>query len=107
MLDLDTISEKILKQIIKYNNSLTNTQLKTLKALKNYSTNEIADCLSNLNSLGYISLDEKRFILSITFKGKQYFLLKKQYLARTVLINLLLPLIVSLITTLLTLSLSK
>ena len=38
MLDLDTISEKILKQIIKYNNSLTNTQLKTLKALKNYST---------------------------------------------------------------------
>lgn len=98
MNDLDILSEKILKQIIKHNGSLESSAFNKIKKTKKYSIKELADCLKLLEELGYISYNKKRETIDITFKGKQYFLLKNKYRTRNIIFSFIIPIIVALIT---------
>jgi len=95
MSELDKVSEKILKQIIKYDNSLKANDFQKIKETRKYSIRELSDCLCLLEDLNYISLDIKNNILNITFKGKQYFLLKRKSIYMKIVFSLIIPLLIS------------
>lgn len=98
MIELDKVSEKILKQIIKHNNSLAPEDFQKIKETEKYTIKELADCLSLLKDFGFISLNSKNNILNITFKGKQYFLLKRKLIFRNFMLSFVVPLVIALIT---------
>ena len=102
MNELDKISEKILKQIIKHDNELSPRDFYNIKVLKKYTNQELAECLRNLKSLDFVHLNDDESALVITFKGKQYFLLKSKQIRKTFLLSFLLPLIISIVAAYLT-----
>lgn len=95
MIELDKVSEKILKQIIKYDDSLKPEDFQKIKETRKYSIRELSDCLCLLEDLDYISLDIKNDVLNITFKGKQYFLLKRKSIYKKIIFSLMIPLLIS------------
>lgn len=98
MNELDKVSEKILKQIIKYDSSLSPENFLKIRQLKKFSPDEITSCLSNLEKLGFLKLNGDKDLLIITFKGKQYFLLKRKANLKLLFCNFLLPLVIALVT---------
>lgn len=98
MNDLDKLSEKILRQIIKHNSSLRPNDFGKIKQIYKYSNAELNECLTLLEQLHYISHNTKDETLVITFRGKQYFLLKRKFIVKNLIFNFVIPLIIAIIT---------
>ena len=102
MTELDKVSTQILKQIIKHDNSIFPENFCKIKCIKKYSNDEVHECLDNLDELKFILLNENQDRISVTFKGKQYFLLNRKKWFERIVLSIVFPVIVALITALAT-----
>lgn len=102
MTELDKISIKILKQIIKHDNCICPEDFRKIKCLKKFSNDEVHECLDNLEKLHFILFNENQDRISVTFKGKQYFLLNRKKWFERFILSIVFPSIVALITALVT-----
>lgn len=98
MNELDKISEKILKQVLKNDCALTPKGFQNLGLLEKYSQQELSGCLDNLKSLDFIYLDGKSDLLCSTFKARQYFLLKRKKFFNNIVMSFIIPLIIAFVT---------
>lgn len=98
MNELDKISEKILKQVVKNDCSLTPEKFNNLGLFKKYSKKEISECLNNLSSLDFIYLDKKENLLCSNFKSRQYLLIKRKKILKTIIINIIVPFFIAFFT---------
>lgn len=98
MNELDKISEKILKQVLKNDCALNSQGFNDLGLLEKYPQKELSECLDNLKSLGFIYLNEEKNLLCTTFKARQYFLLKKKQFFKTIIMSFVAPLVIAFIT---------
>lgn len=107
MNELDKVSEKILKHIVKNDCRLSPKEFYNLGLFKHYPEKELAECLNNLYSLGFIYLNQKDDLLCSKFKARQYLLIKKKKFLQFFLLNVLIPFLIALFTAYLTAKLTN